>query len=44
MKKSIIAIAIVAFLWSNNTLNAQKKETSKQICIKNAPFWQIIEG
>ena len=30
MKKSIIAIAIVAFLWSNNTLNAQKKETSKQ--------------
>ena len=30
MKKSIIALAIVAFLWSNNTLNAQKKETSKQ--------------
>jgi predicted metalloprotease with PDZ domain len=30
MKKSIIPIAIVAFLWSSNTLNAQKKETSKQ--------------
>jgi hypothetical protein len=28
MKKSIIPIAIVAFLWSSNTLNAQKKETS----------------
>lgn len=31
MKKSIIALAIVAFLWSNNTLNAQKKGTSKQV-------------
>jgi predicted metalloprotease with PDZ domain len=30
MKKTIIALAIVAFLWSNNTLNAQKKGTSKQ--------------
>jgi predicted metalloprotease with PDZ domain len=30
MKKSIVALAIVAFLWSNNTLNAQKKGTSKQ--------------
>lgn len=30
MKKSIIALAIIAFLWSNNTLNAQKKGTSKQ--------------
>jgi hypothetical protein len=30
MKKSIIPIAIAAFLWSSNTLNAQKKETSKQ--------------
>jgi predicted metalloprotease with PDZ domain len=30
MKKSIIALAIVAFLWSNNALNAQKKGTSKQ--------------
>ena len=30
MKKSIIPIAIVAFLWSNTTVNAQKKGVSKQ--------------
>jgi predicted metalloprotease with PDZ domain len=30
MKKSIIALAFVAFLWSNTTVNAQKKGVSKQ--------------
>lgn len=30
MKKSIIALAFVAFLWSNSLVNAQKKGTSKQ--------------
>jgi predicted metalloprotease with PDZ domain len=30
MKKSIIALAIVALLWSNTTVNAQKKGGSKQ--------------
>jgi len=30
MKNNIISISIVAFLWSNNTLNAQKIGTSKQ--------------
>lgn len=30
MKKSIIALAFVAFLWSNTTVNAQKKGASKQ--------------
>jgi predicted metalloprotease with PDZ domain len=30
MKKSIVALAIVALLWSNTTVNAQKKGTSKQ--------------
>jgi predicted metalloprotease with PDZ domain len=30
MKKSIIALALAAFLWSNNSVNAQKKGTSKQ--------------
>ena len=30
MKKSIIALALVAFLWNSNTANAQKKSTSSQ--------------
>ena len=30
MKKSIIALAFVAFLWSNSLVNAQKKGASKQ--------------
>jgi predicted metalloprotease with PDZ domain len=30
MKKSIIALAFLAFLWSNTTVNAQKKGVSKQ--------------
>ena len=30
MKKSIIALAFVAFLWSNTTVNAQKKGALKQ--------------
>jgi len=30
MKKSIISLAFVAFLWSNSLVNAQKKGTSKQ--------------
>jgi hypothetical protein len=30
MKKSIIALAFVALLWSNTTVNAQKKGASKQ--------------
>ena len=30
MKKSIIALALVAFLWNGNTANAQKKSTPNQ--------------
>lgn len=30
MKKSIIALALLAFLWNSNTANAQKKTTPKQ--------------
>ena len=30
MKKSIIALALVAFLWNSNTANAQKKSTPTQ--------------
>ena len=30
MKKSIIALALVAFLWNSNSANAQKKNTSKE--------------
>jgi hypothetical protein len=30
MKKSIIALAFVAFLWSNTTVNAQKKGQSNE--------------
>lgn len=30
MKKSIIALAMVAFIWNSNSVNAQKKTTSKQ--------------
>jgi predicted metalloprotease with PDZ domain len=30
MKKSIIALALVAFLWNSNSANAQKKNTPKE--------------
>jgi predicted metalloprotease with PDZ domain len=30
MKKSIIALALVAFLWNSNAINAQKKTTTSQ--------------
>lgn len=30
MKNSIIALAFLALLWSNTTVNAQKKRASKQ--------------
>jgi predicted metalloprotease with PDZ domain len=30
MKKSIIVLALVAFLWNSNTINAQKKTTTSQ--------------